>query len=166
MREIVEFAEAGGLVLGICNGFQVLCEAHLLPGALIRNRSLRFVCVPVRLRVETTGTPFTTEYDVGDILTMPVAHGEGAYVADDETLDRLESEGRVVFRYVDAHGEPTAAANPNGSVRNIAGVINERGNVMGMMPHPDRAVEAILGSIDGLGVFHSMVRAMSPAASS
>ncbi len=164
MKEIVEFAESGGYVLGICNGFQVLCEAHLLPGALVKNRSLRFICKYVRIRVERNDTPFTSAYEAGEILRVPIAHSEGGYVADEATLDRLEAEGRVVFRYVDAGGEATAAANPNGSARNIAGIINERGNVMGMMPHPERAMESLLGSTDGLGVFESLIRAASPVA--
>lgn len=163
MREIIDYAESGGRVLGICNGFQVLCEAHLLPGALVRNRHLRFASFPVRIRVERADTPFTSEYEPGQVLRMPIAHAEGAYMADDETLDRLEAENRVIFRYVDEHGEATAPANPNGSARNIAGIINERGNVMGMMPHPERAVESLLGSTDGLGVFESLMRATSPA---
>jgi phosphoribosylformylglycinamidine synthase I len=162
LRAVTEFADAGGYVLGICNGFQILCEAHLLPGALVRNRSLKFVCRTVRVRVENAATPFTSAYAPGEILRMPVAHGEGNYVADPETLDRLEAEGRVVFRYVDERGEPTEEANPNGSARNIAGIVNERGNVMGMMPHPERAVSELLGSRDGLGVFRSLVRALSP----
>lgn len=161
LREVIEFAEAGGYVLGICNGFQVLCEAHLLPGALVKNRDLQFVCRPVRIRVENAETAFTSAYEPGQVLRMPIAHGEGDYVADDPTLDRLEAEGRVVFRYVDASGAVTNEANPNGSARNIAGILNERGNVMGMMPHPERAVGESLGSTDGLGVFQSWVRALS-----
>lgn len=165
MKEITEFADSGGLVIGICNGFQILCEAHLLPGALVRNRSLRFVGKFVRMRVERNDTAFTNAYSVGDVIRAPVAHGEGGYVADSETLDRLEADGRVLFRYVDAEGVATEAANPNGSARNIAGIINERGNVMGMMPHPERATEPLLGSTDGRGVFESLIRAASPVAS-
>ena len=164
MREISEFAESGGYVLGICNGFQVLCEAHLLPGALVKNRSLRFACEQVRIRVENDDTAFSNAYAAGDILRIPIAHSEGGYVADEEILDRLEAEGRVVFRYVNAEGVATDAANPNGSARNVAGVINERGNVMGMMPHPERAMESLLGSTDGFGVFESLIRAASPVA--
>ncbi|HUH12548.1 MAG TPA: phosphoribosylformylglycinamidine synthase subunit PurQ, partial [Longimicrobiales bacterium] len=156
MEEVVRFAEAGGPVLGICNGFQVLCEAGLLPGALVRNVSLKFRSEDVRVRVENADTPFTRRYEEGAILRIPIAHGEGNYVADEDTLDRLEAERRVVFRYVDARGEPTEEANPNGSARNIAGIVNGAGNVMGLMPHPERAVEALLGSADGLGVFESV----------
>lgn len=162
LREVVAFAHDGGFVLGICNGFQILCETHLLPGALVKNRSVKFACHPVRIRVENAETAFTSAYEPGQVLRMPIAHGEGNYVADPETLDRLEAERRVVFRYVDRSGEPTDEANPNGSVRNIAGILNERGNVMGMMPHPERAVADWLGSTDGLGVFQSWVRALSP----
>jgi phosphoribosylformylglycinamidine synthase I len=156
MSEVIEFARAGGLTLGICNGFQVLCEARLLPGALVRNRSLRFRCLPVGLRVENTDTPFTSDYAPGQNLQIPIAHGQGQYVADPETLDRLEAEKRVVFRYVDSAGEATDAANPNGSARNIAGIINEAGNILGLMPHPERHSLEVLGETDGLGVFTSL----------
>ncbi|MEM1056524.1 MAG: phosphoribosylformylglycinamidine synthase subunit PurQ [Bacteroidota bacterium] len=157
MKDVVRHAKAGGLVLGVCNGFQVLCEAGLLPGALMRNASLRFVCRDVHLRVENAETPFTNQAQVGDLLTIPVAHGDGNYTADEATLDRLEAENRVVFRYADADGQPTAEANPNGSARNIAGILSEGGNVMGMMPHPERCVEAILGhgGADGAVIFRS-----------
>jgi phosphoribosylformylglycinamidine synthase subunit PurQ / glutaminase len=154
------FADAGGLVLGICNGFQVLCEAGMLPGALIRNRSLKFQGERVRVRVENTDTPFSRSYSAGDILMLHIAHGQGAYVADEDVLDRIEAERRVVFRYVDAHGEPSDEGNANGSMRNIAGIVNETGNVMGLMPHPERSVEALLGSTDGLGVFQSLARSV------
>lgn len=163
MAAVERFAAHGGPVLGICNGFQILCEAGLLPGALLRNRSTRFVSREVILRVENAETMFTSEYQRGQLLRMPVAHGDGNYFADPATLDRLEAEGRVVFRYVDRHGQATEAANPNGAARNIAGIINEAGNVLGMMPHPERAADAILGSTDGLGVFTSMVRHLRAA---
>jgi phosphoribosylformylglycinamidine synthase len=156
MREVAAFAEGGGPVAGICNGFQILCEAGLLPGALIRNRSLKFASRTVHLRVENADTPFTSAYQPGQVLRIPIAHGEGCYIAEPETLARLETEGRVVFRYVDAAGSPTPEANPNGSLNNVAGVVNERGNVLGMMPHPERAVSGLLGSEDGMGFFRSL----------
>ena len=160
MREVIEFARAGGLTLGICNGFQVLCEARLLPGALVRNRSLRFRCLPVGLRVENAETPFTSAYEEGQRLEIPIAHGQGQYVADPATLDLLESDRRVVFRYVDAEGEATDAANPNGSANNIAGIMNRRGNILGLMPHPERHSLEVLGETDGLGVFLSLLEAV------
>jgi phosphoribosylformylglycinamidine synthase I len=158
MAEVVEFADRGGFVIGICNGFQVLCEAHLLPGALMRNRSMEFRCQPTHLRVETTQTPFTSECSLGQVLRVPVSHGEGNYFADPDTLRQLEASGRVAFRYVNAGGEATDEGNPNGSLNNIAGIVNEAGNVLGMMPHPERASEALLGSSDGLHIFRSIVR--------
>ena len=145
MADVTRFAAEGGLVLGVCNGFQVLCEAGLLPGALVRNASLRFVCRDVRIRVETAATPFTQGLTEGEILTVPVAHGEGNYVDTEANLDRLEANGQVVFRYVDADGRATPEASPNGSSRGIAGIVNDTGNVLGMMPHPERCVEALLG---------------------
>ncbi len=157
ISDVIRFAESGGLVLGICNGFQVLCEAGLLPGALLRNASLRFVCRPVSLRVESTANPFTGGLAVGQRLEIPVAHGDGNYFASDAVLDELESRDQVVFKYVDESGEPTAAANPNGSARNIAGIVNRTGNVLGMMPHPERHVESLLGSSDGRVFLESLV---------
>ena len=150
MESVQEFAAGGGLVLGICNGFQILCEAHLLPGALTRNASLEFRCETAWLRVETVATPFTGACEPGQVLAVPVSHGEGRYVADPTTLDRLEAEGRVAFRYVAPDGSPVGDASPNGSMRDIAGVVNERRNVLGMMPHPERAAESLLGGTDGL----------------
>lgn len=149
MEEVVRFAGRGGLVLGICNGFQILTEAGLLPGALMRNVGLKFVCEMVSLRVENTRTLFTKPYTLNPVVRMPIAHGEGNFVADEETLDRLEDEGRVVFRY-----EPV---NPNGSRRNIAGIMNREGNVLGMMPHPERCSETALGNEDGRKVFESII---------
>ncbi len=161
MKKVVEFAKGGGLVLGICNGFQILLESGLLPGAMIRNSGLRFVCREVTLRVENNNTAFTSGLEIGDQLRMPVAHGEGSYFADPETLSLLESSGRVIFRYVDEDGVVTSGANPNGSLNGIAGIINDRGNVAGLMPHPERACEAILGSDDGLGILKSFCSAGS-----
>ena len=163
MEDVIAFANAGGPVLGICNGFQILCEAGLLPGALIRNNSLKFESKDVRLRVERTDTLFTGDYSEGQILRVPIAHGDGNYEADEPTLRALEADGRVVFRYVDANGATTEAANPNGSWHNIAGITNESGNVLGMMPHPERAMEELLGSTDGVGLFTSLVSSLSPA---
>ena len=160
MREVVEHAKRGGLVLGICNGFQIACEAGLLPGALLRNNTLRFVSAPVALRVESIATTFTSQYHVGQVINIPVAHGDGRYTADGDTLARLEGEGHVVFRYVTASGEAAESANPNGSLRNIAGIVNAHGNVLGMMPHPERAMEPALGSTDGLPLFQSILESM------
>ncbi|HSH75391.1 MAG TPA: phosphoribosylformylglycinamidine synthase subunit PurQ [Longimicrobiales bacterium] len=164
MEDVIAFARSGGPVLGICNGFQILCEAELLPGALMRNASLRFESRDVLLRVERTDTVFTLDYRAGEVLRVPIAHGEGNYEADRATLQRLEDEGRVVFRYVDASGEPTEEANPNGSWHNIAGITNESGNVLGMMPHPERAMEALLGSSDGEALFTSLAGSLAPTA--
>jgi phosphoribosylformylglycinamidine synthase len=158
MEDVIRFARRGGTVLGVCNGFQILCEAGLLPGALIRNRTLKFEGTSCRVRVERSNTPFTSDYAEGAVLRLHIAHGEGNYRADEETLSRLEGEGRVIFRYVDRDGRETDAANPNGSVHNIAGVVNDAGNVLGMMPHPERSVEAVLGSTDGLPLFTSLAR--------
>ena len=157
MNEVVAHARRGGPVLAVCNGFQIACEAGLLPGALLRNDTLRFQSDWVRLRVETSATMFTERYERGAILRIPIAHGEGRYTADDATLARLEGEGQVVFRYVNAAGEVDPAANPNGSMRGIAGIVNGGGNVLGMMPHPERAVDPLLGSADGRGVFESLL---------
>ena len=156
MEDVIAYAKAGGPVLGICNGFQTLCEAHLLPGALVRNDVLKFQGKDVRIRVERADLVFTNGYQKGQVLTVPIAHGEGNYEADHATLERLEGEGRVVFRYVGPSGETTDEANPNGSWHNIAGITNEAGNVLGMMPHPERATERILGSDDGLALFTSL----------
>ena len=150
MNAVKKFAAAGGLVLGVCNGFQILVEAGLLPGALIRNGGLKFICREVTLRVETADSPFTCAAERGRRLRLPIAHGEGRYYADERTLDELEAEDRIAFRYLD---------NPNGSLRDIAGVLNRERNVMGMMPHPERATEPLMGSSDGLEVFQSMLRA-------
>ncbi len=147
MQAVKAHAERGGYLLGVCNGFQVLTEAGLLPGALSRNQDLHFLCKPVHLRVENAQTAFTSAYAPGQTLEIPIAHGEGNYYADSGTIERLEGEGRVIFRYLD---------NPNGSLNDIAGIISERGNVLGMMPHPERAVEALLGSEDGQGLFQSL----------
>ena len=155
MGAVREFAATGGLVLGICNGFQVLVESGLLPGALLRNRNLKFVCRPVRLRVETANTPFTATANAGQILSLPVAHGEGCYFADDQTLAMLRHDGRIVLRYID---------NPNGSLDDIAGICSEKRNVMGMMPHPERASDALLGGIDGKVILESMIHSLSVAA--
>jgi phosphoribosylformylglycinamidine synthase I len=154
MRAIKTHADQGGVVLGICNGFQVLTEAGLLPGALMRNGELKFVCRPVGLEVSETQTTFTRKYDKGQRVVFPVAHGDGNYFADDQTLDRLEGDGRVVFRY--AEGE-----NPNGSARNIAGILNEKRNVLGLMPHPERVVDPLLGGTDGRALFESLIEALS-----
>jgi phosphoribosylformylglycinamidine synthase subunit PurQ / glutaminase len=161
MEAIVEFAAEGGLVWGICNGFQILCEAHLLPGALTRNSSLQFRCEPTWLRVESTASAFTSGCSGGDVLEIPVSHGEGRYVADDRTLDVLEDEHRVVFRYVAPDGSPVGAASPNGSMRDIAGIVNADRNVLGMMPHPERACEQLLGSGDGMRLFQSVAHSLA-----
>lgn len=157
MTEIIVHARRGAPVLGICNGFQIACEAGLLPGALLRNESLRFVSEPVQLRVENAETLFTNRYEVDERLTMPVAHGDGRYAADEDTLDRLEGEGQVVFRYIHGAGDADEYWSPNGAMRAIAGIVSASGNVMGLMPHPERAVDALLGSSDGIGVFESML---------
>ncbi len=165
MDAVTAFAERGGPVLGICNGFQILCEADLLPGALLRNRTVRFHSHDVYIRAENTDTLFTADLAAGEVLRVPIAHADGQYHADPETLAALEGQGRVAFRYSDRNGEITDAANPNGSVKNIAGILNARGNVLGMMPHPERAVEPVLGSTDGLRIFTSLLRSLAPAGS-
>ena len=157
MREVVAHAERGAPVLGICNGFQIACEAGLLPGALLRNASLKFVCAPIGLRVEQSDTMFTSGYENGQLVTLPIAHGDGRFSADDDTLDRLEGEGHVVFRYAPDSLQAQESYNPNGSMRDIAGIVNARGNVLGMMPHPERAVDPILGPADGLPLFESIL---------
>ena len=157
MQEVVAFAKRGGPVICICNGFQIACEAGLLPGALLRNASLKFVSELVSVRVETTDTLFSNRYETGQVLRIPIAHGDGRYTADEETVDRLEGEGRVVFRYVGGPGDADEWWSPNGSTRAIAGIVNDAGNVLGLMPHPERAVDLLLGSNDGLGVFESVL---------
>ena len=157
MKTVREFAAAGGPVIGICNGFQILCESGLLPGALVRNRDLHFVCEHVRLRVELHDSRFTSAARTGQILNIPIAHGEGCYFADDGTLDRLRRNGQVLLRYCDGQGRTSAEANPNGSRDNIAGIRNEAGNVFGLMPHPERACDPLLGSTDGLAIFRSII---------
>jgi phosphoribosylformylglycinamidine synthase len=164
MEPIRRHADAGGLLFGICNGFQVLTEAGMLPGALMRNEHLRFVGRDVHIRVENTDTPFSGALQVGQVLRVPIAHGEGNYFADDETLDDLERNRQVIFRYCEPDGDVARAANPNGSARNIAGICNAGRNVFGMMPHPERCSEELLGNRDGLGVFQSIAAALARVA--
>ncbi len=161
MEEVIPFAQHGGLVVGICNGFQILCEAGLLPGALMRNAQIRFSSKQIYLRVENTDTRFTGKCSAADILKMPVAHGDGNFFADSTTLDELEENKRVLFRYCNSSGEIESDASPNGAARNIAGIVNAEGNVMGLMPHPERASEAILGSADGIKIFESIISSAS-----
>jgi phosphoribosylformylglycinamidine synthase len=158
MKSVKDFASAGGPVIGICNGFQILCESGLLPGALVRNRGLHFICKHVTLRVELADSRFTNASSSGKVLNIPIAHGEGCYFADDETLHRLEANRQLLLRYCDANGNITDAANPNGSRKNIAGIRNEAGNVFGLMPHPERACDPLLGSTDGLAIFQSILQ--------
>ncbi|MSP40623.1 MAG: phosphoribosylformylglycinamidine synthase subunit PurQ [Deltaproteobacteria bacterium] len=164
MRGVVKFAESGGLVLGICNGFQILCESGLLPGALVRNAGLQFICQTVHLRVEETDTPFTGAIKKNQLLQIPIKHGEGCYFADEPTLERLRKNRQILLRYVDAKGKPTAPANPNGSLENIAGICNERRNVFGLMPHPEDACNKMLGSDDGAKIFTSIAAACAERA--
>lgn len=161
MNEVVSFAKKGGLVLGICNGFQILTEAGLLPGALMRNRRLKFICSHVPVRVDNNATPFTAKYGKNEVVDMPIAHADGNYFADVDTIKRLEDSGRIAFRYSTPEGTATDDANPNGALLNIAGITNEKGNVLGMMPHPERASESALGSVGGRGVFESIISALS-----
>lgn len=161
MRSVRSFAERGGPVLGICNGFQVLTEAHLLPGALLRNDSLRFQCHLAHIRVENASTAWTRNLETGSVLSLPIAHGDGAYFADDRTLDELEANDQIVFRYCDPSGDLTPGSNPNGSQRSIAGICNRAGNVVGLMPHPERATDPLLGSTDGRRVLESIFALMS-----
>jgi phosphoribosylformylglycinamidine synthase I len=164
MKSVEKFANSGGMVLGICNGFQILLEAGLLPGAMMRNSGLRYICRHIHIRVEQTDTPFTNAAQRGQILTIPIAHNDGNYTCDETTLADLEKNRQVVFRYTTTDGADDAAGNPNGSMNNIAGICNRERNVAGLMPHPERAVESALGSDDGLVVFKSMVEALVGAA--
>jgi len=164
MESVQRFAADGGLVLGICNGFQILCEAGLLPGALIRNRSLQFRCEPVFLKTVNTDSPFTNQIPPERLLRVPIAHGEGCYFAQTDTLDKLSANNQILWRYVNSHGEATEAANPNGSVENIAGICNETRNVAGLMPHPERASERILGCEDGKLIFESLLHSLQSKA--
>jgi len=161
MQAVTKAAAEGKLIIGICNGFQILCETRLLPGALVRNRDLHFICEHVHLRVERTDSAFTNKLTANSTLHVPIAHGEGCYFADDATLNELKAENRILLRYSDAQGNVTEAANPNGSKENIAGICNSTRNVFGLMPHPERACEARLGSTDGRGIFESMITAFS-----
>jgi phosphoribosylformylglycinamidine synthase len=163
MDSVRAHAERGGFVLGICNGFQILCEARLLPGALMQNAGCKFRCEFVTLKVENAETPFTRAYRPGQLLRIPIAHGEGRYVCEEATLQELEANRRILFRYTDAQGQPMPESNPNGSIANIAGITNANFNVLGMMPHPERASEKILGSADGRGLFESLVQAVQMA---
>ncbi len=160
MDSVRKFAANGGIVLGICNGFQILCESGLLPGALLRNVGLKYVCKPVHVRVENIETPFTNACEQGEVLTIPIGHMEGNYFCDASTLDELQKDNRIVFRYSSPSGEINPAANPNGSIENIAGICSAGGNVVGMMPHPERSAEPELGGIDGMKIFQSMVGAL------
>jgi len=161
MESVRKFAAGGGLVLGICNGFQILTESHLLPGALLRNAGLKYICKPVHVRIENAATPFTSACKKGDVLQIPIGHMDGNYFCDDATLQQLKREDRVVFRYANAQGEITAETNPNGSLDGIAGICNEGRNVVGMMPHPERSSEAVMGGTDGFKIFESVLSAVT-----
>lgn len=161
MSSVKKFAEEGKFVFGICNGFQILCEAGLLPGALVRNAGLDFICRHVNIRIENAYTPFTSELDAGDVLSIPIAHAEGNYTCDDSTFHTLEENDQIVFRYCDKNGDVTTGSNPNGARSNIAGICNQDRNVLGMMPHPERACEDLLGSSDGRAIFRSLTNAIS-----
>jgi phosphoribosylformylglycinamidine synthase I len=163
MQEVAKFAASGGLVIGLCNGFQILCEAGLLPGALLRNAGLKYICKYIHLRVENPDTPFTSACQRSEVLKIPIGHMEGNYYCDAATLDTLQRQNRIIFRYSTPDGRITAESNPNGSLDNIAGISSEGGNVLGMMPHPDRCSEALLGSSDGAKIFKSMALALVPA---
>lgn len=158
MQAVVDFAQKGGLLIGICNGFQILLEAGLLPGAMLRNKSLKFVCDAVHLKVQNTDTPFTMDFKPEQVISIPVAHGEGNYFCDDQTLKKLQDENRILFTYCGPDGEESSEFNPNGSLANIAGIVNSKGNVLGMMPHPERCSESVLGGTDGFQIFASMVK--------
>lgn len=160
MPAVIDFANQGGLVIGICNGFQILLEAGLLPGAMLRNRSLKFTCQAINLKVQRTDTAFTNQLLPDEIMRVPIAHGEGNYFCDQPTLAALQRENRILFSYCDGNGVESDAANPNGSVANIAGIMNQGGNVLGMMPHPERCSEEVLGGTDGLGIFASMLKSL------
>lgn len=158
MKEVIKFADDGGCVIGICNGFQILTESGLLPGTLLKNESLNFVCKDVYLKVENSNNIFTNDLEVGTVLRIPVAHGDGNYYADEETINRLEANNQIIFRYSDIDGNITKDSNPNGALNNIAGICNENGNVLGMMPHPERYSDEILGCNDGVGIFNSILK--------
>lgn len=161
MESVEKFADGGGLVLGICNGFQILCESHMLPGALLRNAGLKYICRSIHVRVENNQTPFTQNLSKGEVLEIPIGHMEGNYFCDADTLKQLQDQNRIVFRYATKDGQVTAAANPNGSLDNIAGICNEGGNVLGMMPHPERSSESAMGCTDGFKLFEALVGAMA-----
>ena len=160
MENVVKFASNGGYIIGICNGFQILLESGLLPGAMIKNKSLKFICRNVNIKVENTGTPFTLKYNSGDVLTIPIAHSDGNYFAEEDTLKKLEENGQIVFKYCSSEGSVSEDFNPNGSRNNIAGICSENGRVLGMMPHPERVSESILGSDDGVGIFKSITESV------